>query len=295
MPLFETSDSVNLYYEIHGHGEPIIFIHGLTANHLHFKYQVSGLAKEFQVIVYDQRGHGTSGLANHDLNLDRLARDLRELIVHLNLPRVSLVGWSLGAHVMFEYIKHYGTATLKRLCLIDMTPRLLKSENDKDADCWRHGLRGLNGRFGDFDYKDNVLTMAAMAASDWNRFAKASVERQYDRSLSTPNGFDYEANFKGKAEMAWLYEQALRNKTWVIVTLWASMSVQDYRHLLSMIDVPVLITYGEGSQYYDAENSRYMARNIKNATLASFPGCGHALHIQDHDAFNRLLRQFLTA
>lgn len=81
MPFFETEDRVKLYYEVHVEGEPIIFIHELTANHRHFKHQINGLKNQFRIIVYDLRGHGASEMSDYNLNITRLAYDLRELII----------------------------------------------------------------------------------------------------------------------------------------------------------------------------------------------------------------------
>jgi len=172
---------------------------------------------------------------------------------------------------------------------------LIKSTGSHHSDDWRYGLRGLNGVYGDFGHKDNTLTMAALANEDWKKFSRRLVERLYDRSLTQNDRFDYKAEFKGKKDLEWMYEQAVKNTAYVIITLWASMIVKDYRNLLKEIDRPALITYGEGSNYYPKENSEYMKSNLKNAVVVSFPGCGHALHIQDYLKFNTTLTNFLNS
>ena len=60
MPFFKTTDGHNLHYRITGKGKPIIFVHGWTMNSLVWKYQSDELAKDFQVIAVDLRGHGKS-------------------------------------------------------------------------------------------------------------------------------------------------------------------------------------------------------------------------------------------
>ena len=293
MPFFESEDRVKLYYELYGEGEPIIFIHGLTANNRHFKYQIRGLKNKFRIIVYDLRGHGASEVSDHNLNITRLAYDLREFMDHLDLSSVSLVGWSMGTHVIFEYIKQFGYDNIKKFCIIDMSPKLMKSDSFQNSECWKYGLRGLSGKFGDFGYKDNTQTLAAMATSNWKEFSKRLVERLYDKSLTKNGIFNYAAAFKGKSDIDWLYDQAIQNKSYVIITMWASMSVQDYRNLLKTIHIPVLITYGEGSNYYARENSNYMHSELKNSFIVPFSGCGHALHIQDYVKFNKVLTKFM--
>jgi len=287
MPFFNTEDGIKLYYEIFGKGEPIILIHGLTANHGHFKYQVEELKKDFQVIVYDLRGHGKSEVSDHNLNLKRMALDLRNFLEHLELSSASMAGWSLGTHVIFEYIKQFGQETIKRFCIIDMTPKLLKSGD------WNLGLRGSSGKYGDYDYQDNTRTMAAYANSDWELIAKGIVEALGDISLKGTSIFENTSLFKGKEDIEWLYKQALQNRHSVIISLWASMSVQDYRSLLETIDIPVLITYGEGSRCYSADNSHYMHKKLKNSVVVPFPGCGHGLHMQDYEMFNKVFKEFM--
>ena len=60
MAYFTTKDNCKIYYEEHGSGEPLIFIHGWSCNHKFFKYQVDEFAKKYRVILYDFRGHGQS-------------------------------------------------------------------------------------------------------------------------------------------------------------------------------------------------------------------------------------------
>ena len=60
MAYFTTKDNCKIYYEEHGSGEPLIFIHGWSCNHKFFKYQVEEFAKDYRVILYDFRGHGQS-------------------------------------------------------------------------------------------------------------------------------------------------------------------------------------------------------------------------------------------
>jgi len=287
MPFFNADDGTKLYYEVHGRGEPVILIHGLTANHCHFKYQTDELKKDFQVIVYDLRGHGKSGVSDYNMNMSKMACDLRNLKDHIGLSCVSMAGWSLGTHVIFEYIKEFGCDRIKKFCIIDMTPKLLKT------DSWTYGLRGSSGRYGDYDYKDNTGTLAAFANNDWKQISKGVVETLYDKSLKKNGVFDYNACFKGKDDIEWLYEQALCNRPSVIISMWASMAVQDYRNLLKTIHIPVLITYGEKSKCYAAENSEYMHEMLENSFLVPFPGCGHGLHMQDYVKFNKVFKKFM--
>jgi pimeloyl-ACP methyl ester carboxylesterase len=83
------------------------------------------------------------------------------------------------------------------------------------------------------------------------------------------------------------------NNPFVIVSMWISMAIKDYRPVLPGITVPCLLTYGMESNYYGRENYEYMKSRIPDATILPFEGCGHALHLQEPDKFNRAILDFL--
>ncbi|MDD5168344.1 MAG: alpha/beta hydrolase [Syntrophales bacterium] len=288
MPFYVTEDHVKIYFESRGAGRPVVLLHGLTANHRHFKKQVGVLAKDFRVITVDLRGHGDSDVPEHGLTLRRLAQDLRELVDFLELEEVSLVGWSMGTHVIFEYIRLFSCRGIRKIIIIDMSPKLMKSDD------WSYGLPGVFSRkTGDFGHEDNLFMLSVML-DNWERYSRIVAERILNRSLYNEKmEFDYGADFKGKEDLPWLYEEARRNTPHVIVALWISMSMQDYRSVLGEISVPCLIAYGIESNYYPPENYEYMRSRIPNAQVVPFEGCGHALHIQDPEKFNEIAGEFL--
>lgn len=288
MPYYVTDDHVRLYYEVRGKGKPVVLLHGLTAGRRHFRKQIPVLAEHFQVVGVDLRGHGDSEAPEHGLTLPRLARDLRELVGYLELADVSLMGWSLGAHVIFEYVKQFSCRGIEKIAVIDMAPRLLKAPD------WAWGLPGvLSGKPGDFGPDDNMIILGAMLG-DWEAYSRVVVQRIMNKSLFNEKmEFDARADFKGREDMPWLYAEARRNTPHVIVALWISLTLQDYRPVLKEITAPCLLTYGLESNYYPPENYAYLQETLPRARTVPFAGCGHALHIQDPEPFNRELLAFL--
>ena len=288
MPFFTTDDGVRLHYQIQGAGKPVVLIHGLTASSLFFRKQIPELSKHFQVIAPDLRGHGESETRSDHLTLLRLAHDLKQLLDGLNISQVSLIGWSMGAHVIFEYIKNYSCKAIDKIVIIDMTPKLLKSDD------WHYGLPGVFSRKpGDFGQEDNLYLLSVML-NDWEAYSKVVAQRILNKSLYNEKmEFNATAVFKGKEDLPWLYEEARKNKATVIAAFWIAMAMQDYRLLLKNITVPCLLTYGTESNYYPPENYDYMQRQIPDARVIEFEGCGHALHIQDPELFNNAVMEFL--
>lgn len=290
MPFFITDDHLKMYYEDRGEGKPVILIHGLTASRRHFRKQIPVLSRNYRVIACDLRGHGDSERPKDGLTLPRLAKDISELIAYLDLQDVTLVGWSLGGHVIFEYVKQFQCRNLYKIAVIDMAPKVMK------ADDWAHGVRGISGKFGDFTHADNLLLMSLMS-DDWERYSAMLVPRLFNRSHTMPgvNVFT-DADFPWKEDLPWLYEEARRNTPHVVLFLWLSLVMQDYRPQLAEIDVPCLLAWGKESNYYGEDNYAYMRASLVRSpgvTVVPFEGCGHALHIQDPERFNRALIDFI--
>ncbi|SKC82990.1 alpha/beta fold hydrolase [Maledivibacter halophilus] len=269
MSYFLTSDNVKLYYEEHGEGKPLILIHGWSCSHRFFKFQIAELAKYYRVIAYDLRGHGISEVPEFGINIPRYAEDLKDLITHLSLKDVSLVGWSMGTTIIFEYIKQFGCDNLSKLCFIDMTPKLITDES------WTYGL------YGDFSQGLNHETLDIMNKS-WSEFCKGFIPAIFATS-----------GCKDKELLDWAFKEALKNSENIMVRMWISMSYENYLDLLPKISVPVLITYGAESALYSPENSEYMGKKIPNSKVLPFPVCGHCLHLEKPEMFNEELLKFL--
>jgi pimeloyl-ACP methyl ester carboxylesterase len=290
MPFYTAGDGVRLHYHISGSGNPVVLIHGLTASSLFFQKQIPAFSKNFLVIAPDLRGHGQSQTCGDHLTLTRLAEDLRELLAELNIAKASLVGWSMGAHVIFEYIKNHTCRNIDKIVIIDMAPRLLKTDD------WPYGLPGIFSRKpGDFGHEDNLYLLSVMI-NDWTAYSKLVAQRILNKSLYNDKmEFNAASDFRGKEDLPWLYEETEKNKACVIAAFWISMATQDYRSVLKDIQAPCLLTYGAESNYYPPGNYDYMQKTIPDARVIPFEGCGHALHIQNPELFNKEVMFFLQA
>jgi pimeloyl-ACP methyl ester carboxylesterase len=174
--------------------------------------------------------------------------------------------------------------------MIDMAPKLMKTDG------WTCGLRGISGKFGDFTQEDNLLVMSVMSGN-WEQYSALLVPRLFNRSHVVPGvNIFTDADFPWKDDLGWLYEEARRNTPHVVLFLWISMMMQDYRPQLAEIDIPCLLAWGRESNYYGQDNYAYMQAALVRSpevTVVPFEGCGHALHIQDPERFNRTLMSFI--
>ena len=136
MAYFTLKDGGQLYYEDTGRGnQTILMLHGWISTHKVFSRSIPAISKAARCITYDHRGHGKSmRAAGESVTMDTLASDLNELITGLDLHKFTLLGWSMGAGVILNYVSRYGCAALRQIVLCDMSPRQL---NDAD---WALGL-----------------------------------------------------------------------------------------------------------------------------------------------------------
>lgn len=115
---FAPVGDVQMYYEVHGAGDPILFVHGgggSVTGSWPSEY-VTGLSKDFRVILADSRGHGRTADGNGPLTYGRLTFDVVRLLDHLGIDRAHIVGHSMGAitglHLLVDFPDRVRTATL---------------------------------------------------------------------------------------------------------------------------------------------------------------------------------------
>ena len=108
MATFKTNDNVEIYYEVKGEGRPLFLLPGWTCTTKFWKYNIDELAKSCKVIAMDMRGHGESEKVMHSHRISRYAMDVKNLLDHLDLEDVTVLGWSMGASILWSYIELFG-------------------------------------------------------------------------------------------------------------------------------------------------------------------------------------------
>ena len=93
---------IDLYYEIAGQGQPILFIHGLGSSSRDWEPQVAFFAKHYQVVTFDVRGHGQSGKPPGPYSIPLFATDTAELIKSLGIAPAHIIGISMGGMIAFQ-------------------------------------------------------------------------------------------------------------------------------------------------------------------------------------------------
>src|SRR4051812_36522199 len=131
----ENSQNINLYYEDHGSGKPVILIHGYPLSGASWEKQVAALLTAGRrVITYDRRGFGRSSQPASGYDYNTFADDLNALIKHLALQDFTLVGFSMGGGEVARYFGKYGSKGVSSAVIISgVPPFLLKTPDNPEG------------------------------------------------------------------------------------------------------------------------------------------------------------------
>jgi non-heme chloroperoxidase len=131
----ENSGDIELYYEDHGSGQPVVLIHGYPLSGASWEKQLPVLLKAgYRVITYDRRGFGKSSQPTEGYNYDTFAEDLNKLLSHLKLRDFILVGFSMGGGEVARYFGKYGSKGVSKAVIISgVPPYLLKTADNPEG------------------------------------------------------------------------------------------------------------------------------------------------------------------
>ncbi len=133
---FTASDGQLVPVYVLGKGPPLVLVHGVGCSHRDWMPVARRLARRHCVLAWDARGHGSCRPVLGSITLARLAADLAEMLDHFGLQRSVLVGHSMGALTLMQYLHLYGTQRVAAVALVDQSPRIVTD------DSWRLGLFG---------------------------------------------------------------------------------------------------------------------------------------------------------
>ncbi len=136
MAYLSTRDHTKLYFnDMGGNGEPVVLIHGWPVSSAMWEYQALALMERgHRVVAYDRRGFGKSEQPRDGYNYDTLADDLKDLLDHLNVQSVKLVGFSMGGGEIARYLGRHGSSRVSKAVLISsMVPYMLKTADNPEG------------------------------------------------------------------------------------------------------------------------------------------------------------------
>lgn len=269
-----TSDGTRIPYRMKGAGPALIMVHGWSQSGAMFQHQLDALSDRYTVIVPDVRGHGEAPDPRGGLRMARLGKDLHELIAHLALDRVSLLGWSMGVSVLWAYIDLYGTASVDRLVFVDQPSMLTVLPGMAELDAKNAGAL--------FTVPQLYELYAALRGPDGE-----ATRASFVKSMVTPT--------IAPALYEWILKENAATSRAVAAELLLSHCTNDWRDLLRRIDRPVLVIAGSVS-HVAVRSQQFIAAQIEGASYHEFDaahGGAHFPFLEAPDAFNQVVGSFL--
>jgi len=268
----ENSQPIELYYEDHGSGSPVVLIHGWPLNGDAWEKQtVALLSAGHRVITYDRRGFGRSSKPGIGYNYDTFATDLDALLSTLNLTDVSLVGHSMGTGEITRYIGKYGTKRLKKAVLIGtLGPYLVKApDNPEGVD--RQGFDDTKASLKADRFvalMEFLKNFYSVGGEDGKRVSDRVIQANWNIAIgASPIG------------------------TLACVDAW----IEDFRKDIPRNDIPTMIIHGDDDRILPVDaTARRQARMIKNVKYVELRGVSHGLTWTRAEEINAQLVPFLA-
>ncbi len=240
MPYAELN-GIRMHYEEEGEGTPVVLVTGFSGDTTFFKQLIPELSQKYRVVVFDNRGAGTTEYPKEGIRAQEFVDDLLALMDHLRLFRVHMLGWSMGGHIAQEFaIQH--PERLITLTLVSAYPY-----RPARSSYFMNGIVDCALRGGDPEYI-SMMTNAFCFTEDF--FSGLEAKGKVLRSLKglDPKGL--------KDQMGALDEFDTREK-------------------LTSIKVPTLSVHGLSDIMVEPKLGDYISDRIPNCKVLRLPNTGH--------------------
>lgn len=268
----ENSAPIQLYYEDHGSGQPVVLIHGYPLDESSWEKQTAALLDAGKrVITYDRRCFGKSDRPTSGHDYDTYAADLSALVSALDLQDAVLIGFSMGSGEVARYISRYGSHRVaKAAFLASLQPYLLKTDETPE---------GVPQ-----EVFDDLLKAVK---ADRYAFFTTFFENFYNTDENLGKRISEEA-----VRASW----DLATNASAYASVWAQPTwYTDFRADVEKIDVPVLIMHGTGDRIVPIEpTGRAFAKMMPSATYIEIEGAPHGMLWTHGEEINKALLDFLA-
>ncbi|MBC7357262.1 MAG: alpha/beta fold hydrolase [Desulfacinum sp.] len=259
------TDSVEIYYEVHGSGPPLLLVSGLGGGTWSWYGQIPYFSRRYTTIVFDNRGAGRSSMPPGPYTMSDFASDTLALLDHLGIERCFLAGLSMGGMIAQETVLR-APGRFQALALgcthcggdvrISPDPEVIARFTDNE---------GLSQE--EIIEKNLPFFFSRRALEEDPEAVEAYRKAQLSVPLQPPEAFHAQL---------------------------AAIQTFDCCDRLGSLSVPTLVVTGTEDVLVPPENARILARRIQGAVLVELEGAGHALHAECRDELNRLLDDFFS-
>ena len=260
---FTRVNGINLYYEVHGKGEPLLLIMGLGANATGWWAQLPSFSREYQVIAFDNRGAGRSDKPNEPYSIGQMADDAHALLHELGVGPAHVFGMSLGGMVAQELVLRHPDSV--RTLILGGTM-----------------AGGPTAMFAGPEVVQQFISLAGMP-----------LVQALEAGLALLYSEEYIARNKGELVRRALLNAHLMAPMYAIQRQFMALVGFNTFARLGEIRSPSLVLTGTSDRVIPAQNSRLLAEGIAGARLVEFEGAGHGFLVERAEDVNATVLAFL--
>jgi len=261
-----TINGINMYYEVHGKGVPLVMIQGFAGNHQAWFFQTPVFKKYYKVIIFDNRGIGRTDKSSEPYTIETMAEDVIGLMDYLNIDKAHVLGLSLGGMVAQEIAISYPERVSKLVLgstfagreINDVHPEMMRALGI------REGSTNIDVKSIDFRKLMNFMVSSAFNTRLF-RMVLVPLSKRSMKSIDV-NGY---------------LEQM------------AAVAGYDTLDRLHLIKAPTLVITGTGDRIVSPGMSDLIASRIPNAKLVKIKGGSHAFFMEMRGRFNKEVLGFL--
>lgn len=283
---FKTSDGEQIFYTTNfpvdfksSHENVLLFNYGLVCSNLHWKFQLDWFSEHgFKVLSHDFRGHfQSSGKENlSSITFERMADDLSELLDHLKIISVCVIGHSMGVNVTLEYVRRH-PEKIKCLCLISGTTLPVK------------------GVMFDNNLMEYIIPVAEEIKARYRKFLDVVWSTQAMNPLTLElihsQGFNKQQVSRDFIEV--YMNRVAQLGPDLFMQLFSEMQKHDILGYLDQIQLPALIMGGDKDRVIPFHLQRFLQQRLKNSELFLIKDGSHVPQVDFPERVNERLKFFL--
>lgn len=265
MPTAKVGD-INIYYETHGEGEPLVLIMGYGANSGAWRRQVPVYSQEYRVVAFDNRGTGRSDKPDIPYTAEMMAGDAAGLLEAIGIDAAHIYGISMGGGIAQEFAIRYPEKAISVILGCTMCGTAHGIMPDAEAMTVLLNMGNRNQLTPEEAARALLPFLYSQEFIDNNRdIIEQSIERSLEY-VTPPHGYARQTE--------------------------AQMGFDAYDRL-PQVKAPTLVIAGDADRIVPVENSRILASRIPNAELVILDNMGHGFFIEAEDETNRIILDFL--
>lgn len=260
-------NGINLYYEVHGQGEPLVMIMGFGGSSAGWIFQRRAFQKYFQVITFDNRGVGSSDKPCGPYSIRMMSEDTIGLMDHLGIEKAHILGVSMGGYIAQELAINYPERVRKLV---------LGSTHARQDEIGGHSSEYYRGLGLTEGCPDDELRKIAVGKVLRTEFPLAFNGRLYKI---------------GVAPFVNIYARLMATRG--VAAQFQAIVGHDTLERLTMIQAPTLVITGTRDRIIKPGSSEVLANMIPNARLVRIEGGPHSVFISMRKRFNKDVLDFL--